>query len=89
MKPGMVFPTHYGGETGFRELFPPHYPRPWGGNIFISPPLSGEILVFPPHFGVFSPIFRGFGGISPHYLGPWGEVKNRFPPIMGGGKDDP
>ena len=61
-----------GGKQDFGNYFPPIIRDPGGEIFFISPPLSGEILVFPPHFGVFSPIFRGFGGISPPLSGTLG-----------------
>ena len=69
MGAGIVPPPIMGGNR-ISGIISPHYPGPWGEVP--PPPLSGEILVFPPHFGVFSPIFRGFGGISPPLSGTLG-----------------
>ena len=78
---GYFLPPHYGGETGFRELFPPIIRDP-GGEV--PPHYLGKFWCFPPFWGVFAH-FSGFWGYFPPIIwDPGGEVKNRFPPIMGG-----
>ena len=51
-KAGVVFPPHYGGEIEIWRSFPPHIPRPWGGNSSFCPPpyfetQGGKLKFFP------------------------------------------
>ena len=45
-----IFSPPLWGGNRISGIISPHYPRPWGEIfLFPPPPLSGEILVFPPH----------------------------------------
>ena len=84
---GYFLPPIMGGKQDFGNYFPP-LSETLGGNFFISPPIIwGNFGVSPPFWGVFAH-FSGFWGKSklfpPIIWDPGGEVKNRFPPIMGG-----
>ena len=39
----IISPPYFETLGGKFGLFPPHIPRPWGGNSVISPPCGGEI----------------------------------------------